>query len=238
VTTLKYHSLPEPAVTPSGNDVAPRARTPTLSNSPTPPPRPVCAMPELAVMYPPRDFSGLRSGSQNPGGSIKHRRHRSHPPRDLSSLRSGAPNPWGSLCRRKYYSHTNRSRYAHSNSEPVSTLHSEPVQHSHGTRQHSPLHPHSPRPALPHLIPIHIFQVIQHPRSISTTKPKITKTIPATPAKIQKNSFPARCTCGNIIPACRPDRESWRSRDRRFRRRFRRPWDRERGRSHVWGGHL
>ena len=31
-----------------------------------------------------------------------------------------------------------------------------------------------------------------------------------------------QCTCGNIIPACRPDHRSWRPRDRRFRRRSRR----------------
>jgi hypothetical protein len=216
-------ALPKPAVTPSGNDVAPRARTPAR------------AMPELAVTYPPRDFSGLRSGSKNPWGSIKHRRHRSHPPRDLSSLRSGAPNPWGSLCRRKYYSHTNQSRYAHSNSEPVSTPHSEPVQHSHGTRQHSPLHPQSPRPALPHPTPVHIFQVIQHPHGISPTKPKITKIIPAAPIKFQKNTLQARCACGNIIPARRPDR---RSRDRRFWRRSRRFGIANEGVRYVWGGHL
>jgi hypothetical protein len=34
------------------------------------------------VIYPPRDFSGLRSGARNPWGSISHRRHRFHPVRD------------------------------------------------------------------------------------------------------------------------------------------------------------
>ena len=236
---------PEPTRLPSGRpatpsrpdcepkgDVAPRARTPASSNSSTPPLRPVRAMPELAVTYPPRDFSGLRSGSQNPWGSIKHRRHRSHPPRDSSSLRSGAPNPWGSLCHRKY-SHANHSRHAHLNLEPASTLHSEPVQHSHGTRQHSPLHPHPPPPAHPHPIPVHIFQVVCHPHGISPTKPKITKTFPTTPSKIQRNTSSARCACGNIIPAWRPDR---RSRDRRFRRRSRRFGIVNEDVRYVWGG--
>jgi hypothetical protein len=52
--------------------------------------------------------------------------------------------------------------------------------------------------------PTIIFQVIQHPHGISLTKPKITKALPPTPAKIQKIHVPlvvpAETSYPHIVP--------------------------------------
>ena len=188
---------------------------------------PASAIPARA----PCDLWSLRSGVRNPWSNLSHCRSYIHPPRDLSSLRSSTPNPWNSL---RHCDRRSHPFHPHQYSD------SKPLRHSHS----NPLHPKPARlPTNPELHlaqspiePVHLFQIIQHPRGISPTKLKITKTIPTAPTKFQKNIFPARCACGNIIPACKPDRESWRSRDRSFRRSFRRFWDRGCGHSHFSGG--
>ena len=74
--------------------------------------------------------------------------------------------------------------------------------------------------------PVNIFQIIQHPCGISPTKPKITKNIPVTPEpspEFREHMCTACCTCGNIIPPHRQDRDRWRSMDisrRTFERGF------------------
>ena len=219
-----------PTIAPPGGDVAhhacnpttgaltaPCARTPTLSKDP----------PIARVVRQPRDLTGLRSDTPNPWGSLSRRHKYSRPPRDSSTLRSGTRNPWGSLHHRHHRSHPTHPHHGYS--------HPHVEKPSHKPGSHSTLHPHPLPPAHPHPIPVHIFQVIRHPHGISPTKPKITKTIPAILSKIQKNIFPPRCACGNIIPACRPDR---RSSDRRFRRRSRRFGIANEDVRYVWGGHL
>jgi hypothetical protein len=179
--------------------------SPIISVSPTPP-----------IAYEPRDLSALRSGKQNPWGSLNHHRRRPYAHPHVTNSRLEALN--------------------HSNLLPPHPRHSvssvSSLRHSFNTQSNS--YSHQP------LAPVNIIQTIQHPHGISSTKPKITKTIPTTPEKFQKNTWTGRCACGNTIPAYSPDQRSWRTdtRDRRFQRRFCRLWDRKRGRSHVWGGHL
>jgi len=194
----------------------PNAHVDAFVNTPT-----VYAIPARAL----RDLSGLRSGVRNPWSNLSRRRSYIHPPRDLSSLRSSTLNPWSSLRHRDRRSHP---LHPHQYSD------SEPLRHSHSNLLHPeparlPTNPESHFPAQSPIEPIQLFQIIQHPCGISLNKPKITKTIPPTPAKIQKNTCTARCACGNIIPAYSPDRDSWRSMDIsrrrfeggfRFRRRF------------------
>ena len=257
MTALKQRALPEPAITPSGDDVAPHAHTPASSNSPTAPSQPTHVLfkravtspnsdvalhtpslamhmptephaPTLSIVYGPRNLSGLCSGTKNLWGSIQRQWNYSYSPRNRTALHSGS-----------WHSH-------HSHSYPPCQhhihLHPELVQHSPYHPQHPKqlwpscdLNPHSnlrshlhhSEPPLwslqqhslsassPHPIPINI-QLIQHPRRISPQKPKILK-----------NTHTAHCTCGNVIPVHRLDRESWRSTDtrfRRFRRRSRRFW--------------
>jgi hypothetical protein len=174
-------------------------------------------------VHPPRDLSSLKSGTRNPWGSINHRRRRFHPPRDhpfspAEQLRS-PPKSHSNLHPRDPFS------YSHSNLHPWSQLNPH-------------FQPHSPAQT------VHIFQTIQHPRGISPTKPKITKTIPILPrlsAEIQKPISVTQCLCGRNIPPIYNPNRSWRSAGtrRRFRRRvgtWRENWDRGCGRSHFSGG--
>jgi len=212
MTAPKHRARPEPAITP-----------PNVSPS------------ILPVKYPPRDFSSLCTGTKNPWGSIQRRRY-SYPPRDLTPLHSDLVNPWSSLhhrWRRSYPLPANHIQPSSKGGKLNAQAH-DMDSHSEPSPSNKSQHLHSSP------ISVHIIQTIQHPHGISSTKPKITKTIPTTPEKFQKNTQTGRCACGNTIPAYSPDQRSWRmdTRDRRFRRRFRRFWDRERGRSHVWGGHL
>jgi hypothetical protein len=187
---------------------SPVIHSPQHSNSPSP----ITPTIPAPIIHGPRDLSGLQSGVRNPWGSINHRRRRFHPPRDHLFSPAERLQPTPDLFFKS------RLQRSHSYSHPRTQL-----------------DPHSPVQLQP---TAHIFQVIQHPHGISPTKPKITKIIPTATTKILQNIHAARCACGNIIPARRPDCWSWRSRDRSFRRSFRSFWDRERGRSHAWGGHL
>jgi hypothetical protein len=204
------------------------------------PPKPTVTPPNvspsiLPVTYPPRDFSSLHTGTKNPWGSIQRRCDHSYPPRDFSVLRSGTPNPWGSLRHCNCRSHSPHLHHVYSHPEPL--RHSYLSPSTSETRLGKP-QLHLPSLLHPHPIPVHIFQTIQHPHGISSTKPKITKTIPMSTTKIPKNTHTARCVCGNVIPAYSPDRRSWRFRDRRFRRRSRRFWIANEDVRYVWGGHL
>jgi hypothetical protein len=174
VTALKHRTLPEPAVTPPSDDMAPCVRTP-------------------ATVHGPQDLTGLRSDAPNPWGTLRRRRHYSRPPCDLSALRLGRNNPWGSIGHRhcRFY-------------PPQDHLFSPAVQLQPPPDSHPYSHSQSRSPAQLQS-PTHIFQFIQHPHGISPTKPKITKTIPTTPVKFQKNTQTGRCACGNIIPAYSPD---------------------------------
>jgi hypothetical protein len=227
-------------VTPPGGDVACSARTPA-TGVPTAPHAPnpasskghtVQVTPTLPTVHGPRDLSALCSGMSNPWGSLSRRHQHSRPPLNFSSHRSGTRNPWGSL------HHRNRRSYPLHAHQVYS--HPAPHRHSYPSPSHSEMRLCKPQ-SQSHPIPVHIFQVIQHPHGISPTKPKITKTIPTTTAKIQKKISTTRCACGNIIPAYRPDRESWRSMDtrfRRFRRRSRRFWIANEDVRYLRGGHL
>jgi hypothetical protein len=185
----------------------------------------------------PHDFSSLHSNVRNPWGSIHYRNRRAYPLRthcasSSTHLRLRPPHLETSSSSLDW-----RSRSRLPNPEPQSLkIHS----HSHSTHcAYTPLRSHSNSL----LEPVQTFQVIQHPKRISTTKPTITKNIPtgpALPTKTREQAHTACCTCGKTVPSQGPDRGSWRYADtRRFRRRFRRrfSWC-ERGRSHVWGGHL
>jgi len=163
-------------------------------------------------------------------------------PRDLSSLRSGSQNPWGSL------RHRNRRSYSPSVHRTYSRP--EPIWYSHLHQPHPK--PLQNSPTHSHLTPTHVFQIIQHPRGISPTKPKITKTIPITSrpsAETQKPISITQCLCGRNIPHIYNPNQSWRSggTKRRFGRRvgtWRESWDCGRGPSHflggtqVWGPHF
>jgi hypothetical protein len=229
---------------------------PSSPGNPVIPPQPIHVVPKPSangdrglhaptplIIHGPRDLSALCSGMKNPWGSSQRRHDHSYPPRDFSVLHLGSSNPWGSLRHRRRRSYPPHLPHAHSHPESLQYAYLNP---SHSDRPpckpQSQSHSQSP-PHPPHPLPssVHITQTIQHPHGISPTKPKITKIIPTTTTKILQNIHTARCTCGNIIPAYSSGRRSWRpmdTRDRRFRRRFRSLWDRERGRSHVWGGHL
>ena len=129
-----------------------------------------------------------------------------YPPRDFSSLRSGTRNPWGSLRHRNRRSYPLHSHRQHLHSEPPiypHSLHPEPPQFRVNPQLHL-----STQPSME---PIQLFQIVQHPHSISPTKPKITKTILITTSKITKNTHTACCACGNTIPVYSPDQGSWRS---------------------------
>ena len=204
------------------------------------------------IVHGPRDLSALRSGTSNPWGSIKRRRHCLHPLRDFSSLRSGTSNPWSNLRYRNRRSYPLHRHNTHSQTDPVRYSHlyphhpekSQPLRNSS-----SYLHPLPPQlnsRSQTHLQaqpqpPVHIFQIIQHPHGISPAKPKITKTIPTTTTKTPKNIHTTRCACGNTIPAYGRDPSSRRSmdtRNRRFRRRSRRFWIANEGVRYLGGGHL
>jgi hypothetical protein len=124
-----------------------------------------------------------------------------HGPRDLSGLRSGVQNPWGSLHHRNRRSNPLQMNHPYSQSKPL---------------RHFPSHTLRTEPVQPHLrppsVPVHIVQTIQHPRGISSTKPKITKIIPITsqhPVDIQKQFTVARCACGRNITPVYPRNQSW-----------------------------
>jgi hypothetical protein len=215
--------------------------TQTNRVSPTPVSKPALVIP---TAHPPRDLSGLRSGVRNPWGSLSHRRQHPYPPRNFSDLRSNARNPWGSIHHRQNRSHPvcrdlgpDTHRYSHSG-----------LPHSRHSISPPPLtfnaQPRSYFRAEP---PIQNLQIIQHPRGISSTKPKITKNIPSYPIlsmDTQEHTHASHCACGAILPVYGPNRGSWRLMDsgrgrfgRRFSRRSRRRfWDWERGRSHFRGG--
>ena len=96
--------------------------------------------------------------------------------------------------------------------------HSEPFQYSF--QPHSYSYPPRTEP------PTNVFQIIQHPRGISSTKQKITKNMPSYPilsADTQEHTCASHCACGTILPVYRPDQGSWRLMDSargRFRRRL------------------
>jgi hypothetical protein len=222
----------------------------------------VLVTPVLSTVHSPRDLSALCSGMKNPWSSIQRRHSHSRTPRNLSGPRSGVRNPWGSINHRRHRFHPPRDHHPISSLEqlrPLPDLHSRmhpqqgkpalrdplsrPQSYSHWRLPEPPqLNLHSqPRSPAQLQLPVHIFQIIQHPHSISPTKPKITKIIPTTTAKIPKNTHTPCHACGNIIPMYRPDREHWRSIDtrvRRFRRRSRRFWIANEDVRYVWGGHL
>ena len=266
-TPTAYTPAAPALIDPDPGDVAPRAHTLAtrlLTDNPVPvDPNPAAPTPATCVptepqvrtpliAHGPRDLSALRSGTSNPWGSIKRRRHCLHPLRDLSSLRSGTSNPWSSLRYRNRCSYPLHRHNTHSQPDPVQYSHLYP----HHPEKSQPLHNSSSylHPLPPqlnsrsqthlqtqHQLPVHIFQIIQHPHGISPTKPKITKIIPTTTAKIPKNTRTPCCACGNIIPRYRPDCESWRSmdtRDSRFRRRSRRFWIANEGVRYLGGGAL
>jgi hypothetical protein len=121
-----------------------------------------------------------------------------------------------------------------------------PYSHSQHVKPHeSDLRTQLHLPVIPQP-PTSIFQIIQHPQGISSTKPKITKNIPSYPilsVDTQEHTRVSRCACRTALPVHGPARGGWRSMDprwrfgRRFSRRFRsRFWNRERGRSHFRGG--
>jgi hypothetical protein len=185
------------------------------------------------IAHGPRDISGLRLDARNPWGSIRHRHHRSRPVRTYHRDSHPGPNP---------------SQYSHSHPPHARPVNSQPHLHSDSRQPKPPKlnlrsKSHWPAESQPS---VHYFQIIQHPHGISSTKPKITKTIPTSPIlsiATQEHSHVSHCTCGAILSVHRMDRGRWRSVDsrwrfgtgfhRRFRRRF---WDQERGHSHFRGG--
>jgi hypothetical protein len=186
----------------------------------------------LLIVHGPRDFSALRSDTQNPWGSLNHRRRHPYLRTHQSDL-SREP---------LEHSHSRLPPSQHSDSPHRYSFNSQlhPYSHSRHVKPHqSDLRTQSHLPVVPQP-PINIFQIIQHPRGISSTKPKITKNISPLSAETQGHARVLRCTCGAISPVHRPNQGGWRSMDSswrfgRFRRRFRRRfW--ERGRSHLVGG--
>jgi hypothetical protein len=189
------------------------------------------------IMRGPRDFSTLRSGKQNPWGSLNHRRRRPYLHTRQSDLSREPPE----------HSHSRLPPSHHPDSPQRYSFNSQlhPYSHSRHVKPHpSDLRTQSHLPVVLQP-PVNIFQIIQHPRGISSTKPKITKNIsPGSSVETQGHARVLCCTCGAISPVHEPDRGSWRlmdSRRGRFGRRFsrrshRRFWDWERGRSHLGGG--
>jgi hypothetical protein len=253
--TLPPPSSSIPAA-PAPTDCIPAVYTPAapvlvnpapVVNPTTDPPIGPTPIVEEPVARAPRDLSGLRSGVRNPWSNLSRRRSYIHPPRDLSGLKSGTRNPWGSINHRRRRFHPPREHHSFSSPEqllPRPNLHpsthpqqgkpalrkspSRPNSYSHSRPPESPqLEPHA-QPQLPAQFQptAHIFQIIRHPHGISPTKSKITKIFPIPTTKTTKNPLTPCCACGNLIPANRPDRGSWRSKDfgwrfgRRVRTRF------------------
>jgi hypothetical protein len=118
---------PRPAVTPSNDDAAPCAHTPAMGATSDHVPAasvptkctPGTYTPTPPIIHSPRDLSGLRSGLQNPWGSLTRCRQHSYLLHDHSSLSSDAPNPWGSL-RRRHYSRSSHAprRFTHQRQYP------------------------------------------------------------------------------------------------------------------------
>ena len=233
MTTLKPCALPEPTIALPGSDVAHRACTPTTGALPAPCVRtPALSKdsPIARVVRQPHDLTGLHSDTPNPWDSLSRRHKYSSPPQDFSTLHLGTRNLWGSLHHHHHRSHPIHWHHGYS--------HPHVKKPSHKPGSHSTLHPHPLPLTHPYPIPIHIFQVIRHPHGISPTKPKITKIILNVTTKISKNIHTAHCTCDNVIPVHRPDCESWRSTDtrfRRFRRRSRRFWIANKDVRYMWG---
>jgi hypothetical protein len=148
-TPTAYTPAAPALIDPDPGDVAPRAHTlatrlptdnlvPVDPNPATPTPA-TCVPTEPQVRTPLiahglRDLSALRSGTSNPWGSIKRRRHCLHPLRDLSSLRSGTSNPWSSLRYRNRRSYPLHRHNTHSQPDPI---------------QYSHLYPHHPEKSQP-----------------------------------------------------------------------------------------
>ena len=162
-----------------------------------------------SIVHELHDFSALCLGTQNPWDSLNHHCHRPNLPTHYTNL-----------------------HLKHSNLRPLHPPHPiSPPPHSFNSQSNSNLYSQSRRLepfrlAESHISPpFNIFQIIQHPRGISPTKPKITKNIPVTPEPLpefQEHTCMACCTCGNIIPH-RQDWDIWRSLDisrRTFERRF------------------
>ena len=264
-------ALPKRAITPLNDDVAPCVVSPVpmrpLSGQPAMPSH-LDRMPPSPTM--PIDPVPIDPASVlpklDPIAPVSTAPPTAHGPRDFSALRSGTRNPWSSLGqrgRRSYRAHPRRTYLGpqpHMNSpsklphlyhsvpapsyqlnSQFQSQHSEPLQYSF--QPHSYSCPPRTEP------PANIFQIIQHPQGISSTKPKITKNMPSYPilsVDTQQHTRASHCACGAILPVYRPDRGSWRLMDSgrgRFRRRFsrrscRRYWDRECGRSHFRGGYM
>jgi len=138
-------------------------------------------------------------------------------------------NPCGSIHHCHYHSqlvHRNLTQspnlLIHSNLLPPHCYHSIPSISSLQNSFNSWSNSYSQQP----LAPVNIIQTIQHPRGISPTKLKITKTNPEQPSitwESIEQFYMAHWTCGNIIPPHRQDQDSWRSMDmsrRTFERGF------------------
>ena len=233
-----------PTVIPPDDNVVPHACTIAMS-TPTAPCAPVNPSPNMPVRLPdPIAAAFVKPDPIAPAASTPSIMHG---PRNFSALCSDTQNPWGSIYHRQYHScpvhrdsSTDTHRYLHRDS-----------LHSHHLISPPPLPFNSSYfCAKP---PVQNLQIIQHPREISPTKPKITKTIPtnlASPVESQEQFRVVHCPCGNIISSHRQHQDSWKSTDTRrrtfkrgFERRFetrgqlcRRFWDWECGRSHLGGG--
>ena len=142
---------------------------------------PAAYIPAPPIIYGPRDISGLRSGSQNPWGSLSHCCSYINPSHNHSLLNLSMSNSW-------------RSSNHHSQWNPLSKLppsyHSIPTplhQFNSQFRSQYPMPPHNSFTPYSHSYsphaepPTNIFQFIRHPIGISETKPKIIKNIPAYP---------------------------------------------------------
>ena len=203
VTASKHRAPLEPTITPPNGDVA----TKTIPVEPTPA-APLLIEPDfelapintgpnaptatvLPTMREPRNFSALRSGKQNPWGSIRHRHYRSHA---MHGNFTQSPNPCQYSRSRPLHSRYPISPSRDSFKPPLNTLHAESMQ----------LNPHSKlRLPVERQAPATIFQVIQHPHGISPTKPKITKTVPITSRHSPETQKPisiTQCLCGRNIP--------------------------------------
>jgi hypothetical protein len=187
----------------------------------------------------PRDFSALRSGKQNPWGSIRHRHYCSQPVhRNLTRSPNIHQYPHSRPLHFHYPNLPSRNLFKlliHSNLLPPNPYHTIPstlpLRNLFNLQSNSYSH-QAPAPA-------NIIQTIQHPHGISSTKLKITKTIqsmPQLPAAMLKEPSIAQCACGcNIVPLY-PHNQSRRFADTRrlqsrrivgtWRKAF---WDRERG---------
>jgi hypothetical protein len=235
-----------PTVIPPDDNVVPHACT-IATSTPTAPCAPVNPSPNTPVRLP--DPIAAAFAKPDPIAPTASTPSIVHGPRDFSALRSDTRNPWGSIHHRRYRSCPVRRD---SGTDTHRYLHRDPL-HSRHLISPPPLPFNSSYfRAKP---PVQNLQIIQHPRGISPTKPKITKTIPtnlASPVESQEQFRVVHCPCGNIIPSHRQHQDSWKSTDTRrrtFKRGFergferrsrgrlrRRFWDWERGRSHLGGG--